>query len=403
MSHRESPTGSLQPGEPTRPKAEREWTGWLRAARRRLALKPAPLTFEGFVFALLAFVIGLAATNTGTNLLYLVFSLMLAFLIVSGLLSTRTLKGLSVERSLPKHVAAGETVEIRLTIRNGKRLFGSYGLQVSDCLADRTVAGHCYFLRVPPRGQVTVSYPCIFHRRGLYRFANLVVTTTYPFGFVRRSVVVPGPREVLVYPQILPWDQLGLDTPPDFGERESRRKGPGTSLYGIREQQPAEGARWIHWKKTAQTGRLMRREFEAEEKKNVCLLLDNALRRPNDPEALEAFERAVVLAASVAHHLLRSEHQVELLTHSGRVPYNSGPHQRYRILRALALIEPVEAGKAAPLRAAPSGDAAVVVLRCEGQASPDAYPEGIQILTASARRGPSPRRVPAAGATGRRS
>jgi uncharacterized protein (DUF58 family) len=403
MNRRENPTGSRRPSEPPRPTAARGWIRSLLAARRRFALKRAPLTFEGCVFSLLAFVIGLAATNTGTNLLYLVFSLMLAFLIVSGFLSTRTLKGLSVERSLPKHVAAGETVEIRLTIRNGKRLFGSYGLQVSDCLDDRTAAGHCYFLRVPPKGQVTVSYPCIFHRRGLYRFANLVVTTTYPFGFVRRSVVVPAAREVLVYPQILAWDQLGLDTPPDFGERESRRRGPGTSLYGIREQQPGEGARWIHWKKTAQTGRLMRREFEAEEKKNVCLLLDNALRNPDDPQTREAFERAVVLAASVAHHLLRSEHQVELLTRSGRVPYNSGPHQRYRILRALALIEPVEADKKALLHVSPSGDAVVLVFRCEGQQAPDAYPQGIQILTASVRRGPSVGHVTGVGAVGRRS
>ena len=183
---------------------------------------------------------------------------------------------------------------------------------------------------------------------------------------------------MLVYPQILPWERLGIAAPPDFGERESRRKGPGTSLYGLREQEPSEGSRWIHWKKTAQLDRLMRREFESEEKKNVCLVLDNALELPNDPATREAFERAIVLTASVAHHLLLSDHQVELVTRSGRVPYGSGPHQRYRILRALALIEPVARGGKALVSGRISADTAVVVFRCEGQNASIGYPQGAQ-------------------------
>ncbi|KPK69064.1 MAG: hypothetical protein AMJ84_10190 [Acidithiobacillales bacterium SM23_46] len=350
---------------------------------RRTLAKPGPLTLEGTIFIVLAFLIGLAAMNTGTNLLYLIFSLMMAFILVSGLLSSRTLKKLSVQRSLPKHIVAGEPVDVRITVQNGKRWFSSYGLEVSDRMRDRIESGYCYFLRVPPKEHEAVSYPCLFHRRGFYRFAQLVITTTYPFGLVRRLMTVRAERDILVYPQILPWHQLGLETPPDFGERDSRRKGPGTSLYGLREQQPTEGARWIHWKKTAQTGRLMRREFEAEEKKNVCLVLDNALRRPDDPETREAFERAVVLTASVAHHLLRQDHQVELLTRSGRVPYNTGPHQRYRILRALALIEPVEADGRAPLAASVRGDVATVIFRCEGQGSSASYPRGTQVYVVS--------------------
>ncbi len=349
-------------------------------ALRRMLARPGPLTLEGFIFILLAFGIGLAATNTGTNLLYLIFSLMLAFLIVSGFVSIRTLKKIQVARSLPRHIVAGETVDIRVTVRNNKRLAGSCGLQISDMLRDGTVAGCCYFLRVPPRGEASAVYRCIFHRRGLYSFHRLVVATTYPFGLVRRSFSIHAELEVLVYPQILPWERLGFDTPPDLGERESRRKGEGTSLYGLREQQPGEGARWIHWKKTAQTGRLMRREFEAEEKKNICLVLDNGLRDPADPKQIEAFEHAVILAASVAHHLLLSEHQVELVTRSGRIAYNAGAHQRYRILRALALIQPVATTEEKPLRLVVAGDAATIVIRCKGLGDRVVYPRGAQVF-----------------------
>jgi uncharacterized protein (DUF58 family) len=127
----------------------------------------------------------------------------------------------------------------------------------------------------------------------------------------------------------------------------------------------------------------MRREFEAEEKKNVCLVLDNALRQPDDRAQREAFERAVVLAASATHHLLRAQHQVELVTRSGRVPYNSGPHQRYRILRALALIEPVRADGDRPMPVSIRGDTATVVFHCEGQRPHTTYPPGTQVVLVS--------------------
>jgi len=348
---------------------------------RRLLLRPGPVTFEGAVFVVLAFLIGLAATNTGTNLLYLIFSLMMAFLIVSGVLSSRTLKRLTIGRSLPKHIVADQPIDVRFTVRNGKKFFSSYGLQLSDTLEDGSVAGYCFVLRVPANGQTSVRYPCVFRRRGLYRFAKVAVTTTYPFGLVRRSVTLPAGREVLVYPQILPWEQLGIHAPPDFGERESRRKGPGISLYGIREQHPSEGSRWIHWKKTAQLERLMRREFEAEEKKHVCLIFDNAVEQPDDPQTREAFERTVVRVASVAHHLLLREHQVELVTRSGRIRYNTGPHQRYRILRSLALIEPVAASERKPLHVGVSGDTATLVFRCDGRGLPAMYLDGTQVYT----------------------
>jgi len=353
---------------------------WWRQYRRGARHTPGPLTGEGWVFVILAFLIGLAATNTGTNLLYLIFSLMIAFLLVSGFISKRTLRRLGAQRSLARHVVADQRVEVRLTVANHKFLFSSYGLQVIDRMEDKTAAGQCYFLRVPPRGKATVSYPCVFRRRGLYRFRDVVIATTYPFGFVRRSIAVAARRDVLVYPQILPWNQLALEMPRDLGERQTRRKGAGQDLYGLREQLPDEGSRWIHWKKTAQLERLMRREFEAEEKKSISLVLDNALPEPDNEEAREAFERMIVLAASVAHHFLQGEQQVELITRSGRVPPNSGPPQRHRILRALALIEPVALNGRQPLRIAPRGDTATIVFHCNGQGSACDFPRGTRIL-----------------------
>jgi hypothetical protein len=46
------------------------------------------ITWEGFFFLLTAMGIGFAAINTGANLLYLLLSMMLALLIISGIYSS---------------------------------------------------------------------------------------------------------------------------------------------------------------------------------------------------------------------------------------------------------------------------------------------------------------------------
>ncbi|MBW2401796.1 MAG: DUF58 domain-containing protein, partial [Deltaproteobacteria bacterium] len=47
---------------------------------------------------MLTFGVGFAALNTGNNLLYLVLSLMLAFLVLSGVMSESALRGIRVRR-----------------------------------------------------------------------------------------------------------------------------------------------------------------------------------------------------------------------------------------------------------------------------------------------------------------
>ena len=63
-------------------------------------------TRAGWCFIAIIFGVGFAALNTGNNLLYLVLALMLAFLVLSGLLSEASLRGLRVERHLPRELFA---------------------------------------------------------------------------------------------------------------------------------------------------------------------------------------------------------------------------------------------------------------------------------------------------------
>src|SRR5258708_15398749 len=64
--------------------------------------------------------IGIAAINTGNNLLFLVLGLLLASIVVSGILSEQSLKQVRIERRLPSGAAAGQPALIGLVARNPK-------------------------------------------------------------------------------------------------------------------------------------------------------------------------------------------------------------------------------------------------------------------------------------------
>src|SRR5664279_5196995 len=83
---------------------------WLKPPRR---LK---ITREGKFFILLTLSVGLAAINTGNNLLYLLLGMLLALIVVSSIMSELSLRNLSVVRRLPARaqVARPHLVEIEV-------------------------------------------------------------------------------------------------------------------------------------------------------------------------------------------------------------------------------------------------------------------------------------------------
>src|SRR5439155_20242110 len=86
-------------------------TAW----KRRLSFTRMWLWYTGLTIG-----IGWAATNTGNNLLFLVLGLLLASIIVSGILSGQSLRGVRVERRLPSVATDGQPALIGLQARNGK-------------------------------------------------------------------------------------------------------------------------------------------------------------------------------------------------------------------------------------------------------------------------------------------
>ncbi len=84
-------------------------------ATRRLFRLPRRLrvTFEGKAFLLITLGIGIAAVNTGGNLLYLAFSLNLSLVVVSGFLSEWTLRRISLSARAASEAFVGKESYLR--------------------------------------------------------------------------------------------------------------------------------------------------------------------------------------------------------------------------------------------------------------------------------------------------
>ncbi len=315
--------------------------------RRVRAIQP---TREGWWCLFAALGLGVAAVNTGNNLAYLLCSMLLALVTVSGALSDLSLRGLEVRAVLPDELYAGRLALFGAALANRKRLFASYSVDLQVLGTERRV------LHVPhlgARAERLCTWEGTLPRRGPQRLPGLRIATRFPFGLFLKAGPVALDAEVLVYPRVGPLSRERLREIGGMGEVAARRRGRGHELYNLRAYRPGDEPRLIHWRTTARAGVLTVREVEEDAALDVRLVLVGTGTR--DPERLE---QGLAEAASLAVHLLGAGGGVEVRGLGLHVPLDRGRGQERRILTALALYDPARAsspGGATP--PAPEADA----------------------------------------------
>ncbi len=330
------------PGPGSRPALIRRVVRWLRPPR---TLRP---TRAGWIFFALTFGVGFAALNTGNNLLYLVLSLMLAFLILSGVLSESALRGVRVTRRLPQEIFAGAPAPVMLAVANRKRRVPAYALVVEDHArtpggSERGV-GRVFVLRVGPRRSDEAIYRLCEPRRGSLHFTRLRVSTRFPFGLFSKSRILEAPEDALIYPALEPApaaDARPAAAPEDASRAE--RGAADASVAGLRDFVPGDPVRRIQWRASLRRAALVVRESETACRGEVEVRLATGDARPGP-----AFERRVARAAHQVVEALQAGARVALRTHGTRLAAGSGRAQRSRLLTFLAEVEPAPAARRPP-------------------------------------------------------
>jgi uncharacterized protein (DUF58 family) len=197
--------------------------------------------------------------------------------------------------------------------------------------------GMAYFPFLPPGAELSADLEVKFDRRGRYREDSFGLATRFPFAFLTKTRHVAVEREVLVYPNVEPTDELFEILPLVRGEWESFVRGRGSDLYRIREYMPEDSARHVDWKATAKSGSLKVREFAREDERKICIVFDNP---QVDAISEDAYEKAVNLAASLAWHF--DSQSAEL---SFAIPGETRTTDLHEFLAQLAVVEPIPTGK----------------------------------------------------------
>jgi len=255
--------------------------------------------------------LGVAAINTGNNLLYLLVSLLLALIIVSGVLSEQSMRGLELIAVDPEEIFAGQPALFGITVVNRKRWLASYSITV-EILSPTSATRFLYLPRLDAQAERLMTWEDTLPRRGRHRLAGVRITTRFPFGLFLKAARAALTSEVVVYPAVLPVSPELLRQFGATGDRATRRRGRGTDLYNLRGYRSGDDPRLIHWRSSAKTQELLVRELEA----------------------------ALSQAASLAAHLIRAGAGVELVGPGFYVRLGRGKAHLRTLLEALALYDP---------------------------------------------------------------
>jgi len=336
------------------------------------------VTRAGLIYILISVVIGIAAINTGNNLLYVVVAALLSAILVSGVVSALVLRSLELDVHLPEHVFAARPILARLLVRNASSWVPSFSVRVVPAkrkkmnkerwrweastfgwppnrapqnqwirLPDRRLRRvreeeekpilkeSVYFPFLDPGQELRADLEITFPTRGRYSEKNFGLATRFPFAFLMKTRRINLAREVIAYPRVESTDQFVEVLPMVTGEFETFVRGRGNDLYLIRDYMPDDSARHVDWKATARTGALKVREFSREDERKLRIVFDNPAPGVLQPAA---YERAVGLAASLGWHFHHEDVEISFVA-AGLEP----TEDVFAFLRYLALVEPQEA------------------------------------------------------------
>ena len=253
---------------------------------------------------------------------------------------------LTLERDLPRRVAAGATVPLRARVTNpGWRSLYDFTLrEVSEPrglelerLPELTPA-------LPGKSELEVHYAIKPLRRGVYTFPGPRVMSAFPFGLYFAQRRIKAPAKLLVTPRFHPLDGLSLPAGRKHqpgGLELVSQVGDSEEFIGNREYRSGDRLRDLDQRAWARVGKPIVREFQQEYLTRIALVVDTYAPR----QRRDDLEAGISLCAAVADALSRLEYVVDLFA-AGPELYRlqAGRSLGYLddILDVLACLQPVE-------------------------------------------------------------
>jgi uncharacterized protein (DUF58 family) len=250
-----------------------------------------------------------------------------------------------LHRGLPESAIVGAPAMVTYELRNEKRYWPSLSVTVAelDGVEAFTKQPQAYMLHAAPKMTAIVPAELIPKRRGLHHLDRYQISTSFPFGFIKRATERRQPESILIYPALAEVDPKLLQlmkSAESTGTTMRPRRGGMDEFYGLKEHRDGESPRFIYWRRSARTGTLVAKEMTHVSPPKIIVLVDTHIAPGERTSAAHGcVERAIAMAASLVSHALEAGLSVGMVAWSDgwiKVPPNRGKRHRREMLGLLA-------------------------------------------------------------------
>lgn len=260
--------------------------------------------------------LGVAAVNTGNNLLFLTVSAMLSFMAVTGLLGWLNIRHLRVSLRFPDEIYAGRETLVGIEVANRKKRLPSFLITASICGRESA-----FTLIEAGKGE-SGTFVTSFSARGPQQVTPPVLSSPFPVNFFLRYSRAPVTARITVFPA--PRPGTGFSPP---GKDDSahasffRGRGYEGDLVKINDYRGGEALKLIHWRLSAKHEVFKVKELtttaeepvilevehlpglDLEERLGLGAFLVNTLIKRGRAVGLKVGERVIAPAAHRSHRL----------------------------------------------------------------------------------------------------
>jgi len=201
---------------------------------------------------------------------------------------------------------------------------------------------------VAPESEAREVLPVVPLRRGRERAGAVVADSAGPLGLGVRRAWIELPWEVVVYPPLVSV-RLRSSVGQTRRRREPgaapvRRLGEGRLFESLREWVPGDDIRHIDWKATARRRKVITRQYEAERRQHVLLVLDTGRLLTAEIAGMARLDYVVQAALELAYAATQHDDNVGIMAFADGVqhfvPPERGRRGLKRVVDVLAVVEP---------------------------------------------------------------